>query len=90
MAGKFSYGTSSHTQPYTIDFINPDCHLLGKKTTWVVGGVGGRRGAVFIFSISPVIFSVAMSANTYPNVFFQRVELKKSVGIHIIFCKFDF
>ena len=31
MAGKFSYGTSSHTQPYTIDFINPDCHLLGKK-----------------------------------------------------------
>ena len=31
MAGKFSYGTSSYTQPYTIDFINPDCHLLGKK-----------------------------------------------------------
>ena len=31
MAGKFSYGTSSHTHGYTIDFINPDCHLLGKK-----------------------------------------------------------
>ena len=31
MAGKFSYGTSSHTHGHPIDFINPDCHLLGKK-----------------------------------------------------------
>ena len=27
----FPYGTSSHTHGYTIDFINPDWHLLGKK-----------------------------------------------------------
>ena len=26
----FPYGTSSHTHGYTIDFINPDWHLLGK------------------------------------------------------------
>ena len=29
----FPYGTSSHTQPYTIDFINPDWYLLGKNAT---------------------------------------------------------
>ena len=27
----FPYGTSSHTHGYTIDFINPDWYLLGKK-----------------------------------------------------------
>ena len=27
----FPYGTSSHTHGYAIDFINPDCHLLGKN-----------------------------------------------------------
>ena len=27
----FPYGTSSHTHGYAIDFINPDCHLLGEK-----------------------------------------------------------
>ena len=40
MAGIFFHPTHSH--PHTdhpIDFINPDCHLLGKKSLVGVGGL---------------------------------------------------